>query len=262
MKKLVILVALAAIVIYGCKKSSSTDNSNVTCKLLKTIITANGTTVSTFYSYNSSGKINLVWKQNGKSDTVQSRKYVYSGNNFSYSIGKDDSGNIDTTYYTYDGSNRIIVTLKRNHNTGKTLKTATHFTYNGSNQVTLTNTQSTLDDVNFTYDSIVYQYNLANVAGYSQYTKVGSGSWTQYQVNFGYDGQSNYYKTTGEPEISYEYWSVNNLSQFFKPDSTTAYATYNFTNYTATHYPQNFTETFNPSQPNNQISGTLSYQCQ
>jgi hypothetical protein len=149
-----------------------------------------------------------------------------------------------------------------NHNSGKTLTIVTRLVYNGSNQVTLSQSRSTLDNVNFTYDSILYQYSGANVAGYSQYTKVGSNGWSLYQVNFGYDGQRNYYKTTGEPAVSFEYWSDNNLDRFFKPDSTNAYATYNFTNYTDSHYPQNYTETFNPSQPNTQISGTLSYQCQ
>jgi hypothetical protein len=261
MKKLVLLFALAALIIYGCKKSDSTDDSSALCKLAKSIVTTNGTAVTTFYTYDNSGKISVVWQQTGKGDTTQARKYLYTGNLFLYSVGKDNNGNTDTTFYSYDGSQRISQTLKKNHNSGITLTVVSSYTYNSENQVTTTVTRSTMDNVNFNTDSTIYQYSDVNVSGYSQFTRLGSGTWSTYRVNFGYDDKKNYLKSTGEPALSHLYWSANNLNRFFYPDSTDAFMTYNFTGYSDSQYPLNYTVSFRPEQPNTVISGTLSYKC-
>jgi len=261
MKKLVLLSVLIALVIFGCKKSSTTEPT-IQCKLLSAATTTNGVTVTTFYTFDNSGKLIAVKQLSGTSDTAVIRQYAYSGNDFSYSSWGDNAGNSDTIYYTYDASKRIIHMVKKNHNTGVTLTTETTFTYNSSNQVTVSVAKSTVDFINYTIDSTLYQYSGSNISNFSQYTKSGSSSWALYKIKLAYDGQRNYRKTTGEPQVSYPYWSAANITQYINPDSTNAYMTYNYTDYTTSSYPQKFTVTFRPDQPNTVISGMLNYKCQ
>ncbi len=262
MKKLVMLFAAITVVLFGCKKSDSTETTEVTCKLLKAVTTTNGTTVSTYYTFDNSGKLSLVKEQTGAADTSLVRKYNYTGNEFSFSNWSDNSGNSDTIYYAYDASKRIMQTLKHHHSGGITLNIVTNYTYNSTNQVIRTVAKSTTDYINYTTDSTIYNYAKSNVSDYAQFTKVGNAGWSTYRVKLGYDDKKNYYKTTGEPQISYLYWSANNLLGYYNPDSTNAYKAINFSDYTGTGYPQTFIYSFRPDQPNTHISGSLTYKCQ
>jgi hypothetical protein len=263
MKKLVLFIALAILFTYGCKKSSSTDETSVgNCKLMSTVTTTNGVSVSTFYQYDNSGKLLYVKQLNGTTDTALVRKYTYNGNDFSYSTWKDNAGNTDTIFYAYDASKKIIQTIKKNRITGTTLVVETNFKYNSQNQVTQTVSKSTIDSINYTTDSSVFQFEGQNVSGYSEYTQVGSGTWSLYRLNLGYDNQKNFHKITGEPQLSYPYWSENNITGYSNPDSTHAYKVYSYSDFTSSQYPQSFTVTFNPAQPNTHLSGTLTYKCQ
>lgn len=260
MKNLAILMAFCFMLATGCSKSDST--SETVCKLQKTTVTTNGATVTTQYDYDAGGKLVVVWEQNGKSDTSQSRRYFYADSLFSYSVGKDLNGNHDTTWYTYDNSKRIVETLKKNYNAGNLFTVVTRFVYNSTGLPVTSVATSTLDNVNFTIDSNLYDYLGSNVSGYTQYRKVGNNGWTTYRVKFGYDDQLNYMKITGEPQTSYPYWAVNNLNRYFNPDSTEAYMTYNYSNYTDSKYPQSYTVSFRPDQPGMVVSGTMSYRCE
>jgi hypothetical protein len=263
-KKILVLILLIG-VIAGCKKKSNDDsNPNTdgkTCLMLTCETIYLGDTIKTLYIRNPQKQLIAQKSVFTNGDTATDLQYHYENNSLKYSFWSYLPIS-DTVFFYYDSQQRIIRTFRILRNGTSTHYQESKFLYNSDNKVERKVTKNTYDSITYTTDSLLYIYTGDNISLIKEY-RIGP-SMTVYKeyFNFVYDDKKNKNLAKGEPPISMNYWSKNNILQYTYGSETYEYTMNVIINsYNSSGYPLD--EYFDSSpDPGNFTFLKMTYECE
>lgn len=264
MKNLILSLLVGLIVISGCKKSGTPDIDGKTCKILVMSKTYTGSTnppdFTRFY-YDYSGNLTGIRYFYNSGDTDIGPQYFYEGNILRYSIANVKYSH-DTIYYFFDESNKLERTIEHDSTDYGLGSTTTDYYYNSAKQVVLKLSRFHFSQgTNIDYfDSTIYSYSGNNVYQYIRFYRSGTGMMNIYSRKFYYDSGKNYFKSMGQPPVSYEFWSENNITEIRSLDNKTIFETFTYSSYNESGYPTEFIDRVN-SYYSYPFTFRISYEC-
>lgn len=264
MNKLSSFLLMLIVVMIGCKKSGSDNNTPTldgkNCKILTMSTTMTGSSSFSWLYYDSSGNLLYTKGFDSYEDTTIGTQYKYQGNILQYSFYSNNINVWDTVFYFYDGTNKLGSIIEHDRLGSTLMSTKTDYFYNSANRVIYTVARSTMDTIFSKVDSIIYTYTGNNVTRYTLFERTGYGSVFSVTIDFSYDSMKNFYKAMGMPPDAFYFWSENNMTQAKYADSTNVLTTFVYSKYNASGYPTEYTQTDNYGSQS-PVTVVMTYQC-
>ena len=244
----------------GCKEKNYSDPTfdDKKCKMLTMSIKYNGGTTKFNYFYDVSNKLITKTETTFSGDTtIVTTEYKYENDTLRYSFTSSLEQPSDTFYYFYNSSHMLTKTIEFHHSFPTSYIEETEFIFNGDNHVIKTYTRK-IASKSISVDSGRYQYSNGNLIDIMLWN-LGSHPMVINYREFSYDNGKNMYNSTGEPQISFKYWSKNNAIHYLA-DFGSQWFSFNNTigQYNSTGYPLLISERVE----DNNSTYTLEYQCE